>query len=188
MQGVKTGDSCEDGGFEASKTTTATRMATPRGSIPVTVGTVEAWGVGVGGIPLGGLANREPRTYIYIYIHIHTYICVYLYTCVYTCVYIYTSICVCVYIYIHAFTVASSLQSNPDHPARPTAARSPRTKGPSCSSGPGEARSEALGELSASSAWQGLLGWQTKQGFCSKFRASCFGMTRGCSEIDTFNQ
>ena len=53
----KVDDSYEDGGFEASKTTTITRMATPRDSIPVTVGTVgtfEAWGVGVGGIPFGG--------------------------------------------------------------------------------------------------------------------------------------
>ena len=45
MRGVKTGDSYEDGGFQASKTTTLTRMATSRSSIPVTVGTFEAGGV-----------------------------------------------------------------------------------------------------------------------------------------------
>ena len=46
------------------KSTTATRMATPRGRgpIPVTVDTFEAW---VGWIPSGGrggLANREPAS------------------------------------------------------------------------------------------------------------------------------
>ena len=50
MRGAKTDDSYEDGGFEASNTTTVTRMATRMGSIPVTVGTFEAWGAG------------EPRT------------------------------------------------------------------------------------------------------------------------------
>ena len=59
MRRVKTDDSYEDGSREASKTTTGTRMANPKGSIPVTVGTFEAWGVGG-----GGLANREPRTYM----------------------------------------------------------------------------------------------------------------------------
>ena len=34
--GAKGDDSYEDGGFQASKTRTATRMATPRGPIPVT--------------------------------------------------------------------------------------------------------------------------------------------------------
>ena len=48
MRGVKTDESYEDGGFEASKTTTVTRIATPKGSIPVTVSTVEAWGWWVG--------------------------------------------------------------------------------------------------------------------------------------------
>ena len=43
MRGVKTDDSYEDGVFEASQTKTVTRMATRRGSIPVTVGTFEAW-------------------------------------------------------------------------------------------------------------------------------------------------
>ena len=65
MRGVKTDDSYRDGGFEASKTTTVARMATPRGSIPVAVGTFEAWGVGGGGgyhWGGGGLGNREPRT------------------------------------------------------------------------------------------------------------------------------
>ena len=48
MRGVKTDDSYEDSGFEASKTTTVTRMATPGGSF-------EARGGGGGeGIPLGG--------------------------------------------------------------------------------------------------------------------------------------
>ena len=46
MRGIKTYDSYEDGGLEASKTTTVTRMATPRGSIPVTVGAFEALGGG----------------------------------------------------------------------------------------------------------------------------------------------
>ena len=41
-QGAKSGDSCEDGGFQPSKTTTVTRMPTSKGSIPVTVGTSEA--------------------------------------------------------------------------------------------------------------------------------------------------
>ena len=69
MRGIKIDDSYEDGGFEASQTTTVTRMATPRGSIPVTVGTFEAWGLGGWVvIPLGGgLANRE-HVYIHIYI------------------------------------------------------------------------------------------------------------------------
>ena len=67
MRGIRTDDSYEDGGFEASKTMTVTRMATPKGSIAVTVGIFEAGG-GRGG---GG----EPRTEnIYIYIYIHTYI------------------------------------------------------------------------------------------------------------------
>ena len=44
MRGVKTDDSYKDGGFEASKTMTVTRMATPGGFIPVTLGTSEAWG------------------------------------------------------------------------------------------------------------------------------------------------
>ena len=72
MRGVKTDDNYEDGGFEASKTTTVTRMATARGSIPMAVGTFEAWGVGVGGYHCGGaVANREPRTYIYIYVYMY---------------------------------------------------------------------------------------------------------------------
>ena len=64
MRGVKIDDSYEDGGFQASKTATVTRMATPRGSIPVTVGTFEACGVGggMGGIPLGGIPFGGPRT------------------------------------------------------------------------------------------------------------------------------
>ena len=62
MRGLKPDDSYEDGGFEASKTTTVTRMAISRGSISVTVGSFEAWGVGGGGYCRGtGLANREPR-------------------------------------------------------------------------------------------------------------------------------
>ena len=48
LRGVTTDDCYQDGGFEALKKTTVTRMATPRGSIPVTVGTFEAWGEGVG--------------------------------------------------------------------------------------------------------------------------------------------
>ena len=49
-------DSYQDGGFEAPKTTTVTRMATPKGLIPVTPGTFEAFdgGGGSGGVPLGG--------------------------------------------------------------------------------------------------------------------------------------
>ena len=42
--GAKSGDSYEDGGFQPSKTTTVTKMATSRGSIPVTLGTFEALG------------------------------------------------------------------------------------------------------------------------------------------------
>ena len=53
----KSGDSYEEGSFQASKTMTVTRMATPRGPIPVTVDTVEASGGGVG----GGYGNAECR-------------------------------------------------------------------------------------------------------------------------------
>ena len=57
-----------DGGFEASKTMANSRMATPRRSIPVTVGTFEAWGVrGWRDTVGGGLAYREPRTCTHIY-------------------------------------------------------------------------------------------------------------------------
>ena len=77
-------DSYEDGGFEASKTTTGTRMATPRGSIPVTVGTFEAVGVRGGGIALGAAGSEH------IYIHIHICLCI-----------------VCVYIYIYVSVISS---------------------------------------------------------------------------------
>ena len=63
VRGTNICDSYEDGGFEASKTTTVTKMATLRGSIPMTVGTFEAWGGGGWGDTMageGGLANREP--------------------------------------------------------------------------------------------------------------------------------
>ena len=55
-QGAKSDDSCEDGGIEAPKKTTVTRMAIPRCPSPVTVGTFEAchWVGGGGGMPLGG--------------------------------------------------------------------------------------------------------------------------------------
>ena len=45
----KIDDSYQDGGSEGSKTMTVTRMATPRGPIPVIVGTFEAYHGGVGG-------------------------------------------------------------------------------------------------------------------------------------------
>ena len=72
MRGGKTDDSYEDGGFEASKTTTVTRIATRRGFIPVTVGTFEAWRVGGGG--LGGYHwgvgwRTENREHMYIYLY-----------------------------------------------------------------------------------------------------------------------
>ena len=69
VRGAKTDDSCEDGGFEASKTTTVARMATPRGSIPVTVGTFGALGRGVGGYRRGGAG--EPRTEIIYDLKVH---------------------------------------------------------------------------------------------------------------------
>ena len=49
-RGAQSDDSWEDGGFEASKTTTAMRVATPKGlgPIPVTVDTFEAYGGGGG--------------------------------------------------------------------------------------------------------------------------------------------
>ena len=62
--GAKSDDNYEDGGFEAPKATTVTRMATLRGLIPVTVGTVEAYhgGVGADTIRGGGPANAARRT------------------------------------------------------------------------------------------------------------------------------
>ena len=45
----KIDDSYEEGSFQASKTMTVTRMATPRGPIPVTVDTFEASGGRGGG-------------------------------------------------------------------------------------------------------------------------------------------
>ena len=42
------------GSFEASKTTTVTRIATSRSPIPVTVGTFERFGLGRGGPYHGG--------------------------------------------------------------------------------------------------------------------------------------
>ena len=71
MRGVKTDDGNEDGSFEASKTTAVTRMATARGSIPVSVGTFEAWGVGGRGGYQRGVRAGEPRT---------ENMCVYIYT------------------------------------------------------------------------------------------------------------
>ena len=66
MRGIKHDAIYEDGGFEASKTTTVTRMATPRGSIPVIVGTFEACGVGGGGgIPWAGSWRTENLEQIY---------------------------------------------------------------------------------------------------------------------------
>ena len=79
MRVVNSHSSHEDDGFHASKTTTVTRMATPRGSILVTVGTFEAWGM------RGGAGAGEPRTEnmcvcVYIYIHICMYVYIYIYT------------------------------------------------------------------------------------------------------------
>ena len=42
IYGSKSDDSYEEGSFQESKTMTVTRMATPRGPIPVTVDTFEA--------------------------------------------------------------------------------------------------------------------------------------------------
>ena len=64
VRGVKIDESCEDGGLEASKTTTVTRMVTIRGSIPATVATFEAWGVGASGDTIGGGGGRGWRTEI----------------------------------------------------------------------------------------------------------------------------
>ena len=58
----KSDDSYEESSFQASKTMTVTRMATPRGPIPVSVGTFEALrGRGGGWIPWGGGGNAERR-------------------------------------------------------------------------------------------------------------------------------
>ena len=103
---MKSDDSYQDGGFEASKTTTVTRMATPRGSIPVTVGTFEAWRVRAG-IPLGRTSNREHIYFFLLCVYRSVYVNLYMYTCIcvyrnvhmYTCVYV--SICMCVYIYMY---------------------------------------------------------------------------------------
>ena len=49
------------------KKTIVKKIVTSRGFIPVTVGTFEAWGVGVGGwrgYHWERLANLEPRTYM----------------------------------------------------------------------------------------------------------------------------
>ena len=57
-------NSYEEGSFQASKTMTVTRMATPRGPIPVTVDTFEAsGGPGGGGIPRGGVGTRSADAY-----------------------------------------------------------------------------------------------------------------------------
>ena len=60
--GSKSDDSYEEGSFQAAKTVTVTRMATPRGPIPVTVDTFEALG-GTGAIHGGqvGGGNAERR-------------------------------------------------------------------------------------------------------------------------------
>ena len=64
---AKSDDSYEDGGFEAPKTTTVTRMVTPRGPILVNASTFEAHlGGGLGGIPLGwGLGTQSAGPYIH---------------------------------------------------------------------------------------------------------------------------
>ena len=62
VRGVKADDSSyEDGGFEESKTTTVTRMATPRGSVPVAL--LKRGGLGVGGYHGGSwrTQNREQK-------------------------------------------------------------------------------------------------------------------------------
>ena len=60
----KSDDSYEEGSFQASKTMTVTRMATPRGPIPVTANTFEASGVrGGGGYHGGGLGTRSAGAY-----------------------------------------------------------------------------------------------------------------------------
>ena len=66
-RGAKSDDSYKDGSFEASKTTTVTRIATSRGPIPVTVGTFERFGLGRGGtIPWGGVWDPQDREHISI--------------------------------------------------------------------------------------------------------------------------
>ena len=57
-------DSYSDGGFEAPKTTTVTRMATTRGPIPVTVSTLEAYlGGSGGGYHWGWILERTAQVY-----------------------------------------------------------------------------------------------------------------------------
>ena len=61
----KSDDSYEEGSFQASKTTAVTRMATPRGPIPVIVGTFEASGGRGGGDTIGGGGwERGAQTHI----------------------------------------------------------------------------------------------------------------------------
>ena len=61
----KSDGSYEEGSFQASKTMTVTRMATPRGPIPVTVDTFEASGGRVGGDTMGGgVGTRSADAYM----------------------------------------------------------------------------------------------------------------------------
>ena len=60
---IRNDDGYEDGCFDDPKTTTVSKMATPRGPIPVLLGILEAYKggeLGVRRIPCGGLSNREP--------------------------------------------------------------------------------------------------------------------------------
>ena len=60
----KSDDTYEEGSFQASKTMTATRMATARGPIRVTVDTFEAFGGVEGGIPWGRGWERGAQRHI----------------------------------------------------------------------------------------------------------------------------
>ena len=60
-RGAKSDGRCRDRSFEASKTTTATRTATPEGSIPVTFGTLEGLRLGGGGTYNGGGSQKGFR-------------------------------------------------------------------------------------------------------------------------------
>ena len=73
VRGVQTDDSYEDGGFEASKTTTVARMATPRGSFPALLALLKQ-GVGGGGNTIGGRWGAHIYIYICTYMHLsHTH-------------------------------------------------------------------------------------------------------------------
>ena len=71
---MTTDDSYQERGSETPQTTTVTRMASPRGPISVTVGTVEAYLGGLKGVDIiggggGGGAGNALRRTIYVWLY-----------------------------------------------------------------------------------------------------------------------